>query len=345
MQQEGQLCDVVLEADTGHRINAHRVVLSGCSPYFRGMFLNNLVESTQRVVYIRQLDSDILEAVVAFAYNSEITLQNDRVLPLLIAADLLQLHALFDGCCQYLSTCLCPDNCLSLKAFAELHSCNSLLALCTQFAAEHFEEIVQCEEFLQLPSDQLIDFISRDEVRVSCEEQVYTAVLQWVYHDIESRKEYFKEIVSYVRLPFVSFEFLSEHVEREHLIQEKQCQDYVQEAYMYKSSPEKRPSLKYNPRARPRKLSGLQDVILCTGGMSKTHPISSVEQYDLRTDSWTTIADMEIARYGLSTCFQDGCLYASGGYNDTLGYLNTVECYCLRENKWKNVAPMKTPRR
>lgn len=345
MQQRGQLCDVVLEADCGHQVNAHRVVLSGCSPYFRGMFLNRLVESTQRVVYIRQLDSDILEAVVAFAYNSEIRLQADRVLPLLVAADLLQVRTLFEECCGYLSTHLSSDNCLSLKAFAELHNCKSLLQLCTEFAMEHFEEIVQCEEFLQLPSDQLIDFISRDKVRVSCEEQVYKAVLQWVYHDIESRGEYFREILGHVRLPFVSFDFLSEHVEQEHLIRENQCQDYIDEAYLYKLSPEKRPSLKHSPRARPRKPSGLQDVILCTGGMSKTHPISSVEQYDLRTDSWTAVAEMEITRYGLTTCFHDGCLYASGGYNDTLGYLNSVECYCLREDKWKNVAPMKTPRR
>ena len=122
MQQKGQLCDVVLEADCGHKVNAHRVVLAGCSPYFQGMFLNNLVESTQRVVYIRQLDSDILEAVVAFAYNTQITLQADRVLALLTAADLLQVHTLFEECCSYLSTRLSPDNCLSLKAFAELHN-------------------------------------------------------------------------------------------------------------------------------------------------------------------------------------------------------------------------------
>ena len=251
----------------------------------------------------------------------------------------------FDECCNYLSTRLCSDNCLSLKAFAELHSCKSLLQLCTKFAAEHFEEIVRCEEFLCLPNDQLIDFISRDEVRVSCEEQVYKAVLQWVYHDIETRREDFKEVISHVRLPFVSFDFLSEHVEREQLIQENQCRTYVDEAYLYKSSPEKRPSLKHSPRARPRKPSGLQDVILCTGGMSKTHPLSSVEQYDSRTDSWTTIADMEIARYGLATCFYDGCLYASGGYNDMLGYLDSVECYSLREDRWKSVAPMKIQRR
>ena len=345
MQQRGQLCDVVLEADCGHQVHAHRVVLSGCSPYFRGMFLNNLVESTQRVVYIRQLDSDILEAIVAFAYNSEIRLQDDQVLSLLVASDLLQVCTLFEECCKYLSKRLSSDNCLSLKAFAELHSCESLVNLCTTYSNDHFEEIVQGEEFLHLPSEQLIDFISRDEVRVSCEEQVYKAVLQWIYHDVDSRKDHFKDILSHVRLPFVSFDFLSEQVEREKLVQENHCQDFIDEAYLYKSSPEKRPTLKHIPRARPRKPSGLQDVILCTGGMSKTHPLSSVEQYDLRTDSWTTIADMEITRYGLSTCFHDGCLYASGGYNDTLGYLNSVECYCLKEDRWKNVAPMKIQRR
>ena len=341
MQQEGQLCDVVLETESGDQIAAHRNVLAACSPYFRAMFVGSLAESNQKIVYLKEIDFDILKSVVAYAYNAKFLLPTDEVMPLLIASDLLQIKPLFLACCDFLETQLQPENCLSIRAFAELHSCKQLFALCTAFATENFERVIECEEYLLLPCSQLKDLISRDEVRVSREEQVYAAVLQWVYHDLENRRGEIASIMSHVRLPFVSSEFLSSEVEQEHLMQsEEQCQEFIQEAYLYKSSPEKRPSLKHSPRAKPRKLSGLQDVILAAGGMSKNQPISSLEQYDMRMDTWTELTKMEVPRYGLAVCCHDGNLYTIGGYSENSGHLNSVECYNLKEDKWSVVAPM-----
>lgn len=185
-----------------------------------------------------------------------------------------------------------------------------------------------------------------DEIRVSSEDQVYRAVLQWVYHDLEGRRKAFPDIMSHVRLPFVSQEFLAYEIERERLMQEEEvCQEFIREAYIYKSLPEKRPSLKHSPRTNPRKPSGLQDVILVAGGMSKSQPVSSVEQYDRRLDSWTILTNMEVPRYGLAVCFLNGCLYTVGGYSEAFGYLNTAEAYNLKEDRWSMVAPMLMARR
>ena len=346
MQQQGQLCDVILETECGNQILVHRNVLAACSLYFKAMFVNKLAESNQKVVYLKEIDFDVLEAVVSYAYNREFSLSTEKVLLLLISSDLLQIRPLFTKCCKFLETQLQPENCLSLRAFAELHNCKQLFKLCTDFASENFEEVIRCGEYLLLPCSQLKELISRDELRVACEEHIYTAVLQWVYHDLESRKEEFVDIMSHVRLPFVSLDFLSSKVEGENLMQEEeQCQEFIQEAYLYKSSPEKRPSLRHSPRAKPRKPSGLQDVILAVGGMSKAQPVSSVEQYNARMDTWTQITSMEVPRYGLATCFHSGRLYTIGGYNETFGYLNSVECYNMREDEWEMVAPMNCARR
>ena len=346
MQQEQQLCDVVLETECGNQIAAHRVVLAASSPYFRAMFVNNLAERFQRNVYIKEIDFDILRAVVVYAYNREVSLPSERVLLLLIASDLLQIQLLFQKCCKFLESNIRPENCLSLRVFANMHNCTQLHRLCTQFSSDHFEEVIQCSEYLSLPFDQLKDLISRDELRVSDEEHVYAAVLQWIYHDLDSRRGYFAEIMSLVRLPFMSSNFLVKNVEQEQLVKsEGQCQEFIEEAYLYKTSPEKRSTLKHSPRARPRKPFGLQDVILTVGGMGKTQPIAAIEQYNICTDSWITLTEMEFSRYGLSACFHNGCLYALGGYCDTLCYVNTVDCYCIKEERWKNVAPMQHSRR
>lgn len=346
MQQQGQLCDVTLETNSNQRIAAHRAVLAAGSPYFRAMFVNKLLESTQRTVYMKDIDHDVLQAVVAYAYSADFFLSPDRVLLLMIAADLLQMVPLRDECSAFLQQQLRPENCLSLRAFAGMHNCSVLFNICTKYASDHFEDVTSCDEYLYLPGDQLKDLISLDDLRVTCEEKVYSAVVEWVYHDLESRRNSFPEILSHVRLPFVSSQFLSASVEQEVLIQDEvQCQLYIQEAHTYKESPEKRSQLKYSPRARPRKPSGLKDLILTVGGMCKNHPLSAVEQYDLDSNNWTVLSDLETARFGLAACFLGGCLYAIGGYNDALGYLNSVECYNVKENTWSKAASMLQARR
>ena len=346
MQQEDHLCDVILETSKSHQIAAHRVVLATCSPYFKAMFVNKLIESTQRKVLISDVDSDILDAVVAYAYNAKFFLPQDRVLLLMIAADRFQIIPLHQGCSSFLEQQLEPHNCLSLRAFADIHNCSSLFDLCTKYASKHFEQVVCCDEYLSLPCDQLKGLISRDEVRVTCEEQVYSAVLQWVYHKLDERKDSLPEVMSHVRLPFVSPQFLSGSVARESLIRdEEQCQSYIQEAYIYKNSPEKRSQLRYSPRSKPRKPSGVPDVILTAGGMCKNHPLSVVEQYDLQTNSWTVLCQMDTGCFGLASCFSHGRMYAIGGYNDTEGYLNSVQCFNVKQNKWTSVAPMIEARR
>lgn len=345
MQQQGQLCDVMLETGATHQIAAHRVVLAAASPYFRAMFINKLIESTKTNVYIQEVDHDILQAVVAYAYNAEFFLPSNRALQLMVAADCLQMIELRQLCSNFLQKQIRPDNCLGLRAFSGLHNCTNLFNVCTKYVADHFEEVIACDEYLYLPCDQLIDLISKDEVRVTCEEKVYSAVMRWVYHDLDSRKDAFPEIMSQVRLPFVSYQFLSGNVEQEALVQDQdQCKLYVQEAYTYKTSPEKRPQLRESPRAKPRK-TGLQDVILTAGGMCKNNPISAVEQYEFDSNTWTVLCNLETARFGLAACFHNGCLYAVGGYNDALGYLDSVECYNVRENRWSKVASMIQPRR
>jgi len=117
MQQRGELCDVVLETSKQQQIAAHRAVLSASIPYFRAMFSNKLLESTQNSIFINDLDHDILEAVVAYAYNADFSLRHDRVLLLMIAADLLQIIPLRQECSTVLQLQLSPENCLSLLQY------------------------------------------------------------------------------------------------------------------------------------------------------------------------------------------------------------------------------------
>ena len=342
MQQSGELCDVVLSTECGRSIPVHRAVMAAASPFFRGMFASDLAERNKEAILLKEIDYDILQFIVAFAYNDEASLPDDRVHYLFAAADLFQIRDIFDACSKFLATQIRPTNCLGLAALADLHHCKSLHNTCTDYALKHYEEVISCDEFLFLPCDQLKQLISRDEIRVPSEETVYNSVLQWVYHDLDERKEMFASVMSCVRFPFVSTDFLSNTIEQEGLM--NACQDYIQEAVLYKSSPEKRPILKNSPRTRPRKPSGLQEVIVAVGGMSREGPVQSVEQYDFNADTWSILTEMTSAQFGLAACCLDGCLYAIGGGSSD-GLTNSVQRYNLAKGEWILVKPMLHPRR
>lgn len=48
--------------------------------------------------------------------------------------------------------------------------------------------MVESEEFLLLPVNQLVDIISSDELNVRSEEQVFNAAMAWVRYNMTDRR-------------------------------------------------------------------------------------------------------------------------------------------------------------
>jgi len=109
----------------------------------------------------------------------------------------MQLNNLNETCCAYLQEQLHPKNCLSIKAFADLHSCTKLSTSSELYIQQNFtyeifcmimilygnciiyycyililRKVVEADEFLSLSSEQLVKLISNDELTVPSEEKV-----------------------------------------------------------------------------------------------------------------------------------------------------------------------------
>ena len=91
---------------------------------------------------------------------------------MLPAAGLLQLIDVSNACCDFLKSQLHPTNCLGIRAFADMHSCRDLLNAAHSYIEQHFAEVVTCEEFLQLPAESIMEFISSDKLTVQSEDKV-----------------------------------------------------------------------------------------------------------------------------------------------------------------------------
>lgn len=327
VRKRQELCDVILHVGN-RKIFAHKVILAACSPYFRAMFTGELAESRQTEVTIRDIDESAMEILIDFCYTSHIVVEESNVQTLLPAACLLQLQEIQEVCCEFLKRQLDPSNCLGIRAFADTHACRDLLRIADKFTQHNFQDVVEHEEFLLLPLNQLIDICSSDELNVRSEEQVYGAAMAWVKYNIAERRQHLPVVLQHVRMPLLSPKFLVGTVGADLLIKsDETCRDLVDEAKNYLLLPQERPHMQ-GPRTRPRKPIRRGEVLFAVGGWCSGDAIASVERHDPQSGEWKMVAHMTKRRCGVGVAVLNDLLYAVGGHDGT-SYLNSIERYSI----------------
>lgn len=144
-----------------------------------------------------------------------------------------------------------PQNVLGIRNFADSLGHAQLVASADKFINYEFTSISHSDEFLQLPCRDLIAIIKRDELNCTSEEVVFDAAMRWVKHEPE-RDNILPEVLSYIRLPSLSPQFLADNVATEELIRTNhKCRDLLDEAKDFHLMPERRELLQ-SYRTRPR---------------------------------------------------------------------------------------------
>ena len=87
----------------------------------------------------------------------------------------------------------------------------------------------------------------------------------------------------------------------------------------------------------------LGDRIFVIGGNDGNTFLDSTECYDPRTDRWTMLAPMSLARAGIGAAALDGRIYAIGGFDGTQR-LDVVEMFEPRMNSWLEAASLNSCR-
>lgn len=337
----GKLKDVTLIAGE-KRIEGHRMVLSAASDYFAAMFTNEFGESSQNEIELQAVDPDALEALVGYCYTGCVELEEDTVEMLMATACLLQLPEVVEACSSFLVRQLHPSNCLGIRLFADSQSCSRLLEVAHTYIADHFIEVMGSQEFVLLPADEIAKLLASDDLNVSNEEIMFQALMLWLRHDLSERKRELPHLLSLIKLPLLSPQFIADHVESNTIFREDRvCQELIVEALKYHLLPERRSSLQ-SPRTRPRKST--VGSLFTVGGMDvSTKGPTTVDRFDLRTNTWTSVASMTGRRVQFGVSVFDGKIYVVGG-RDGLKTLSTVECWDPSAKAWNSMPPMATHR-
>ncbi|NXG78172.1 KLHL4 protein, partial [Baryphthengus martii] len=337
--QQKQLCDVLLIVGD-QKIPAHRLVLSAVSDYFAAMFTNDVREAKQEEIKMEGVDPDALKALVRYAYTGILELKEDTIESLLAAACLLQLSQVIEVCCNFLMKQLHPSNCLGIRSFGDAQGCTELLKVAHTYTMEHFTEVIKNQEFLLLPANEIAKLLSSDDINVPDEEAIFQALMMWVRHDLQNRQRDLGMLLSYIRLPLLPPQLLADLENSPMFADDLECQKLLMEAMKYHLLPERR-SMMQSPRTKPRKST--VGALYAVGGMDATKGTTTIEKYDLRTNSWVQIGTMNGRRLQFGVAVIDNKLYIVGG-RDGLKTSNIVECFNPITKAWTIMPPMSTHR-
>ena len=213
-------------------------------------------------------------------YTGQSRIDADNVQSILSAASIFQIEALKKGCSDFLCRNLSPSNCLGIRSFAEVHGCPSLAQSALKHAVSHFAEVAGQDEFLGLGLEQTTDLLSRDDLQVSSEEDVFDAIVAWIAADPPAHSEHMPLLLAQVRLPLLPPTVLVDRVRSNPLVQRSlPCRDLLDEALIsYHLLPERRSAIS-SQRMRVRRCTLNAGVIYAVGGLNSVGgSLSSVER-------------------------------------------------------------------
>ena len=359
-----RVCDITIVVGD-RRFSAHRIILCATIPYFYAMFNNEWsterdaaevvlfnAETTQKSneehiigagsanIYTPSLDPEAFEALLKYAYTGSIIINGKNVQSILIGASYLGLVNVQQACADYLKVRLNVSNVLNLRSFAFALGCDTLVGASRKYIHRYFEEISRTDDFLALDHEELVAIIDSDELNIRGEEIVFEAIMAWTRKDEELRQDWLPDLLSRVRLPLLSPEYLVDVVMAEPLIRTSlPCRDLVDEAKDYHLLSTRRETM-HRFRTRARFGHHVQGLIYAVGGLSKNgDSMSTVEVYDPTMKRWRMAEAMTMLRSRVGVAVMEGKLYAIGGYNGR-ERLNTVEVYDSRLKRWNKVNSM-----
>ncbi|XP_015282981.1 PREDICTED: kelch-like protein 6 [Gekko japonicus] len=265
LRLENSLTDVTLCVDN-MKFSCHRVVLAAASNYFRAMFCNDLKEKHEENIVIKGVDAETMQILLDYTYTSKVLITKENVQKVLEAASLFQFLRMVEACSNFLNDALQPDNCVGILRLADAHSLDNLKQQVKKYIIHNFTQVLNCDEFLELPLDVLYHVLKSDDLCVTEEAEVFETVINWVRCKIPERLPFLPHILESVRLPLLDPWYFVETVEADLLI--RQCPDVfplLQEARMYHLSGNEIIS----ERTKPRMHEFQSEVFMIIGGCTK----------------------------------------------------------------------------
>jgi hypothetical protein len=105
----------------------------------------------------------------------------------------------------------------------------------------NFSFVAKHEEFLDLTAEQLLKFLKSDNLNISTENDLSTAIIRWVRFDPQKRSAHLEDLMKHVRFSQITRRHLTDVILNEELILDNMfCRQLIFDAIRYHLVPETR---------------------------------------------------------------------------------------------------------
>ncbi|XP_051756997.1 kelch-like protein 33 isoform X2 [Ctenopharyngodon idella] len=350
---EGNIgCDIIIQADSGDRFPAHRVILAAGADYFRALFCGGLRESGEDVVLLRGVASWVLRNLLDFIYSGRLKLSCRTVWDLTEAASQFQLQGALSLCLNFLQDNMDETSCLDVLALAEAHSLEDLRRRAEDYVLAHFQRVAEGEKFRDLPCVQLQRLLERDALNADSELDVFRAVVNWVEDDKDQRLCHLSRLMQGVRFRLMR---------PEELLEVQDCKLLVRSSGGKTALEIVNNLLHGDKRTSDCKPRTPNQVLVLVGGDCVNENFERREpnlclwfahrfmrgEGLIRTIEWRPLARLpEPPRFRHCVCVLNNTLYILGGrkYYGALDILKTALRFDPAQGRWECLPDMSSPR-
>ena len=231
LRTKQRFCDVTVVVK-GEEFKAHKLVLASASPFFLSLLESQMKERTEDVIKIelQEATAPVMEEVLAYVYTGNVSLTTENGHGLIATADYLLLPGLKTMAESFLKLHLTIENSIFNYYFAEKYQCSGLKEESCKMINKNFRKVMETADFLSLDENQVVNWVSSDDVIVKAEQDIFEGILQWVLHNRSEREENFPKLLQQVRLSSVSHEYLFNELLNEELVKTNlDCVNFVME--------------------------------------------------------------------------------------------------------------------
>lgn len=223
MRRSGEMCDVTLVVEDCS-FRAHKLILAGCSPYFRGMFReNSFGESHSERIPIDPkgelgIRADAVEQLISYMYSGRVDISHQNVIDLIRAADLMELAEIKNETLKVIEEHISFDTYLDIRDVGNVFNCPRLLEAVDKFIRRNFSEFTRSQAFLELKEDELMTYLKHNHLRTDTEETVFKAALEWCRSNDKIAS--FPRLADHIRFDLVSIKSVCQTLKEDTKVRE-----------------------------------------------------------------------------------------------------------------------------
>ena len=376
-------CDVILEVGSGDdqaRLRAHRIVLSAASPFFYNALNSEMKEKKEGVIRLGETSKDVMEKVLEYLYTGYLDVNEQNAYDLMAIADYFLLPSLKALSGNFIQQTLSLSSCVMAYFSAIKYRCEELQNEAREFIQSNFVAVAETEDFLNLSSKEVEEWISSDEIVVKGEEKVFEVVMKWIERS-ERRKQSLPDLFRHIRFIYIKRDFLFNVILSNPLVKDNlECSNLVldamklmfngtdecyfaqpprnclktyedgivacgtNETFCYIPSENKWYKLADMLSRRPylcQSMSSCHSKMYFIGGGVDSHP---AECYYPSSNTWTVLKSFSPVLMVATVVTFQGALYVIGGMDEDRKRQSTVQEYNPDTNVWQEVAPLSIAR-